>query len=203
MQQHLTTEVLLGYFMGTESPEGKSGIAAHLESCSACSELEHELNFIIGRLREDAAFEPPAELVDWAIHLFQPVMRPDRRGLRTFIASLIFDASDRPLLAGVRGPALPSRQLLFRAGEVDVDIKIESLESKDRISLVGQVLSSAPQFFDNAPVKLESHGSVRYTTKTNAVGEFSFDEIPKDTYHLSVELPQGLITLFCVHRGNS
>jgi hypothetical protein len=35
------------------------------------------------------------------------------------------------------------------------------------------------------------------------VGEFSFDEVPKDTYHLSVDLPEGQITLFCVHRAKA
>ena len=89
------------------------------------------------------------------------------------------------------------------AGDVDVDVKIESMEANDRITLVGQVLSNAAKFFDNTPVKLESHGIVRYRTRTNVVGEFSFDEVPKDTYHLSVDLPEGQITLFCVHRGNS
>jgi hypothetical protein len=57
--------------------------------------------------------------------------------------------------------------------------------------------------FGSAPVKLESHGVVQYQTVTNQVGEFSFDEVPKDTYHLSVDLPEGQIMLFCVHRGNS
>jgi hypothetical protein len=92
---------------------------------------------------------------------------------------------------------------LFRAGDVDIDVKIESLETDGRISLAGQVLSNTAAFFDNTSVKLESHGVVRYRTTTNPVGEFSFDEVPKDTYHLSVELPEGELTLFCVHRGNS
>ena len=83
-----------------------------------------------------------------------------------------------------------------------MDVKIESMEANNRITLVGQVLSNNAKFFDNTPVKLESHGIVRYRTRTNVVGEFSFDEVPKDTYHLSVDLPEGQITLFCVHRGN-
>ena len=86
---------------------------------------------------------------------------------------------------------------------ITTTVKIESVETNDRISLVGQVLSNSEKFFDNTPVKLESHGMVRYKTLTNSVGEFVFDEVPKDTYHLSVDLPEGQITLFCVHRGNS
>jgi hypothetical protein len=123
--------------------------------------------------------------------------------LPSFIASLVFDTFDQPLFAGMRRVGTPPRQLLFRAGEVDVDVKIEALEANDRITLVGQVLSGGSKFFDNTSVKLESGGAVRYHTKTNVVGEFSFDEVPKDTYHLSVDLPEGRITLFCVHRGNS
>ena len=155
------------------------------------------------QLREDSAFEPPAELVQWGVDLFQPVMQLEKSGLRKIIAALVYDTFDQPMLAGVRRVGAPPRQLLFRAGDVDVDVKIESMEANDRITLVGQVLSSATKFFDNTPVKLESHGIVRYRTRTNVVGEFSFDEVPKDTYHLSVDLPEGQITLFCVHRGNS
>src|SRR6185295_18593023 len=124
--------------------------------------------------------------VQWGVNLFQPVMQPAAGGKhRKIIASLVFDTLYEPMPAGVRRVGAPPRQLLFRAGDVDVDVKIESMEANDRITLVGQVLSSASKFFDNTPVKLESHGIVRYRTRTNVVGEFSFDEVPKDTYHLS------------------
>ena len=175
-----------------------------MTGCHECEELKQEFQIVIARLREDASFEPPAELLQWGINLFQPVAQPQgASGLRKFIASLVFDTYDQPMMAGVRRVGAPPRQLLFRAGDVDVDVKIESMEANNRITLVGQVLSSNAKFFDNTPVKLESHGIIRYRTRTNVVGEFSFDEVPKDTYHLSVDLPEGQITLFCVHRGNS
>jgi hypothetical protein len=185
----------------------KPTLEAHLSTCRECAELRQEIQSFIIRLQEDSSYEPPAAALQWSLDLFQPVMQPQtgglRHGLRKMIASLIFDTFDEPMLAGVRRVGAPPRQLLFRAGDVDVDVKIESMEANDRITLVGQVLSSAAKFFDNTPVKLEAHGIVRYRTRTNVVGEFSFDEVPKDTYHLSVDLPEGQITLFCVHRGNS
>jgi hypothetical protein len=188
---------------GQASDVEKSTLDTHLNSCKECTELKQEFHALITRLREDSSFEPPADLVQWGVNLFQPLMQPTAGGLRKMIASLVFDTFDQPMLAGVRRVGAAPRQLLFRAGDVDVDVKIESMEANDRITLVGQVLSSATKFFDNTPVKLESHGIVRYRTRTNVVGEFSFDEVPKDTYHLSVDLPEGQITLFCVHRGNS
>ena len=201
--RHISREDLIDYVDGVALDIKRMGVEEHLKGCNECAELKQEYHAMIARLQEDSSFEPPAELLQWAVRLFQPVIQPKAGGLRKFVASLVFDTLDQPMFAGVRRVGAPPRQLLFRAGDVDVDVKIESMEANDRITLVGQVLSGAAKFFDNTPIKLESHGLVRYLTKTNVVGEFSFDEVPKDTYHLSVDLPEGQITLFCVYRGNS
>jgi len=202
--RHVSVEEIMTHTDGTTSEGDRITFENHLMACSDCSGLHKEFQLLASRLQNDFAFEPPAETVQWGISLFQPVMQPQKGGtLRKLIASLVYDTYDQPQLAGVRRVGVLPRQLLFRAGEVDVDVKIESMETNDRITLVGQVLSNAEKFLDNTPVKLESHGIVRYKTRTNLVGEFSFDEVPKDTYHLSVDLPEGQITLFCVHRGNS
>ena len=200
---HLNVTDIMNYVDGETLPADKAAAERHLHTCSDCSELRQELENLVTRLQEDSVCEPPSHLVQWGIDLFQPVMQPSGGRVRKFIASLVFDTFEQPLLAGLRRIGAPPRQLLFRAGDVDVDVKIESVEANDRITVVGQVLSSGAKFFDNTPVKLESHGIVRYKTRTNLVGEFSFDEVPKDTYHLSVDLPEGQITLFCVHRANS
>ena len=204
--RHVSVENLMSYMDGKALSEDTSGIESHVLTCSECSELKKELQDLSIQLREDSSYEPPAELVQWSVNLFQPLFQPVATvggKLRKIIAALVFDTYDEPMLVGVRRVGAAPRQLLFRAGAVDVDVKIESMEANDRITLVGQVLSNTTAFFDNTPVKLESHGIVRYRTMTNLVGEFTFDEVPKDTYHLSVDLPEGQITLFCVHRGNS
>ena len=204
--RHVSVENLMNYMDGKALAEDVQTVDSHVSTCSECAELKQELLNLAVQLREDSSYEPPAELVQWGVSLFQPLLQPAATvggKLRKIIAALVFDTYDEPLLAGVRRVGAPPRQLLFRAGGVDVDVKIESMEANDRITLVGQVLSNTAKFFDNTPVKLESHGIVRYRTMTNLVGEFTFDEVPKDTYHLSVDLPEGQITLFCVHRGNS
>jgi len=202
--RHLSIENLITYNDSRTLAAEKPSVEQHLADCSECSEVRLELQNLVSRLQQDSACEPPADLVQWGIELFQPVMQPASGGkIRKIIAALVFDTFEQPALAGLRRVGAPPRQLLFRAGDVDVDVKIESMEANDRITLVGQVLASGSKFFDNTPVKLESHGIVRYKTRTNLVGEFSFDEVPKDTYHLSVDLPEGQITLFCVHRASA
>ena len=191
---------------GQLTEEAKAMIDGHLSQCADCLQTRNELQQFVIWLQTDSSYEPPAETLEWGVSLFQPMLQPKESAggkIRKIVASLVFDTFDEPAPAGVRRVGAPPRQLLFRAGDVDVDVKIEAVETNDRISLVGQVLSNTEKFFDNTPVKLESHGLVRYKTMTNFVGEFVFDEVPKDTYHLSVDLPEGQITLFCVHRGNS
>lgn len=204
--RHVSAENLMEYFDGRAATES-AWMESHLAQCSSCLELKQDLEEFLHQIQEDSMFEPPAELVEWGVQLFQPIQQPKETvtsKVRKIIASLVYDTFDQPLVAGVRSMGVPPRQLVFRAGDVDVDVKIESMEANDRISLVGQVLSSGTErFFHNRPVRLESHGSVRYKTTTNHVGEFTFDEVPKDTYHLSVDLPEGEMTLFCVHRGSS
>lgn len=204
--RHVNAEKLMEYMDGQLTEATKAMIDSHLAHCPDCEQVRQEIQQFVIWLQSDSTFEPPAETLQWGVNLFQPMLQPQETvggKIRKIVASLIFDTYDEPMAAGVRRVGAPPRQLLFRAGDVDVDVKIESTEGKDRISLVGQVLSSSQKFFDNTPVKLESHGMVRYKTMTNAVGEFVFDEVPKDTYHLSVDLPEGQVTLFCVHRGNS
>lgn len=204
--RHVNAEKLMEYMDGQLTEETKAMIDSHLSHCSGCLETSNELQEFMIWLQSDSSYEPPAEALDWGVNLFQPMIQPKESAggkIRKIVASLVFDTFDEPATVGVRRVGAPPRQLLFRAGDVDVDVKIEAMETNDRISLVGQVLSNTEKFFDNTPVKLESHGLVRYKTLTNFVGEFVFDEVPKDTYHLSVDLPEGQITLFCVHRGNS
>jgi hypothetical protein len=200
--RHVTAELLVEYLEESIAPDNRQLVRDHLAECPACSQLKQELTELTFSLQQDAAFEPPAELVKWGVELYQPIAQPSTgEKIRRIIASLIVDTFEEPMLAGVRRAGIPPRQLVFRAGDVDVDVRIETIETNNRISMVGQVLSNTEKFLDNAPVKLESHGVIRYRTVTNLVGEFSFEELPKDTYHLSVEVPEGQITLFCVHRG--
>jgi len=202
--EHASTEELIDYADGQISGTAKEILDHHLLICSECAELKEEFEDLFLQLRTDATYEPPADLVHWGISLFQPLAQPSTgEKLRKLVATLVFDTFDQPMLAGVRHVGTAARQLLFRAGDIDVDVKIESVESDERITLVGQVLATSSKFLENTPVKLESHGITRFRTMTNLVGEFSFDEVPKDTYHLSVDLPEGQVTLFCVHRGNS
>jgi hypothetical protein len=152
-------------------------------------------------LREEADFQTPAHLVQALKDLFPPdstAPEPARPFLAQIIASLDFDSFSEPMLAGVRSSAALPRQRVFSAGDIDVDVKIEAAQGNKRISLTGQVMSEVSNFVQNAVVRLESDGMVRYRTRTNKMGEFSF-EVPNEAYDLSVEVNGQRIAILSVH----
>ena len=138
-------------------------------------------------LRDTAAGQTPPHVVQALKDLF-PLdgTKPKMPFLARMIASLSFDNWDQPIMAGVRSIAVPPRQRLYRAGDIDIDVKVEPSMDGKRITLTGQVLSDGSDFFDNI-VRLEHDGMVHYRTRTNVLGEFSF-EVPNDTYDLSIEI---------------
>jgi hypothetical protein len=199
---HLSTENIVTYLDGKASDAEKSSLEAHLAICAECGEAKRQIETLDTCLREDASFEPPRHLVERWMNVFEPVVEPKKTSLGQILASVVFDSFDQPMLAGVRRPGTAARQRIFSAGEIDVDVKIESAQAGERITLEGQVLSRKSNFFDNAPVRLESQGVVRFRTRTNAMGEFSF-EVANDTYHLSIELKEGEIVIFNAHHRDS
>ena len=198
--RHITVESLINHIENKADTPELAAADLHLNECAQCQSNAGEFTELLRFLNTDKINEPPAELLQWGTQLFQPVFRPaEGKTSRVLnIAKLVFDSFEQPSPVGIRSVGTAPRQLLFRAGKVDVDVRIES--GDDRVSLAGQVVSESERFFENTPVRLESHGVVRYKTQTNPVGEFLFDEVPHDTYHLSVDLPDGQVTLFCVYR---
>src|SRR5262245_53877073 len=99
---HVSVENLVNYLDGSASESETAALDNHLSTCAECGVLKREFQALMLQLREDATFEPPADLLQWGVDLFQPIVQPQSGGLRRIIASLIFDTFDQPMLAGVR-----------------------------------------------------------------------------------------------------
>jgi hypothetical protein len=197
--RHLTTENIITYLNGRAPDAEKSETEAHLAVCIVCSESRTQIRALERRLRREPCYELPPDFVAGLLNLFPAVREPEKTSFRQIVASLIYDSFDQPMLAGARRLTVAPRHLLFCAGDIDVDVKIES-SGDQQMTLTGQVLSGSSRFFDNAPVTLESGGPVRYQTCTNEMGEFSI-EVPNDTYRLFVDLPEGQIDITLSSRG--
>jgi len=187
---HLSIENIMTYLDSKATDAEKSKMEAHMAVCAVCSESKRQTEALERLLHEEADFQTPAHLVQALKDLFpadSTASKPAKPFLAQIIASMGFDSFDEPMLAGIRSHAVLTRQRVFRAGEIDVDVKIDPAKGYTHITLTGQVMSEVSNFVDNALVRLESDGMVRYRTRTNEIGEFSF-EVPHDRYDLSIEI---------------
>ncbi|HEY2380775.1 MAG TPA: zf-HC2 domain-containing protein [Terriglobia bacterium] len=200
--QHVSADDILTYLDGKASDARQSALEAHLAVCAGCAEEKKQFQALEFRLRQEPRFEPPADAVQAWIDLFPGPLQKPKSPLRQIIASLVFDTFDQPLLAGVRSHGGALRPSMYRAGAAGLDVKIEVTEANERITIAGQLFSGVAHFLDNTNVALESGGILRYQTRTNETGEFSFD-VPADTYHLLIDLPEDQVRILSVHPRNS
>jgi len=116
--------------------------------------------------------------------------RPDGSGsrIRSILASVMFDSFMQPAMAGARGSAGAARQLVMRAEEFDIHIKIwGELEHRQ---MLGQLLPRSGQdFVQSAHFHLLKNGERLESTTIDEMGEFQFKDVPEGDLSLQIDLP--------------
>jgi hypothetical protein len=134
-------------------------------------------------MRRDGGFEPPADVLrvvkSWQM---------SRLGESRVPAILAFDSLRTAVIPGIRSIATGPRQLLYRAGSMCIDLRIEPVPSRPTIMVVGQVMDSrqsAPgaQAF---PVWLARDRQFLQRSLTNESGEFQFEVESTDAVDLCI-----------------
>jgi len=119
--------------LAQEAPE----LAAHLATCSECSEVERKLRDVLALMRADSAESAPAYAMARVINMLP---RPESGSsvVRRILATLRFDTVGLSPAYGLRSDAAGERQLLFEAGETRLHIQV-SPAGEDWV-ITGQVL---------------------------------------------------------------
>lgn len=162
-------------------------MTSHLKSgCESCTKEKAIWSKLAGFAKTEAEFEPPAHVVNVAKALMQAPKREksEKAGLRVReIAELVFDSFLTPQLAGVRSAAgVGSRQLLYRAGEVMIDVRFEASDESERFALTGQVFrdQGSKVGMTRVPISLISGKNELARTSTNQFGEFYIEHESAD-----------------------
>ncbi len=166
----------------------------HVKNCEQCRADITWLQWLVDFGSREGAYDPPS----WAVSNAENVFRLKKPGLVTIaketVASLIYDSFNEPLPIGVRRRDLPSRQALYQAGPVQLDLKIELGDEKGLI--IGQIISDEDSFDVNGlKIEIAQHGQVMGKSTTNALGEFIFEDLPKGNYELQVLLSDTMVKL--------
>ena len=184
---HLNTEVALDFVEGRLSKEEEAFWKRHMEICSDCVRNVQEwqqLRMDLKRTHLVGASKPDLENV---FEIFEPKPGPEPSAIRSVPASIVFDSLLQPALAGARGDAPAARQMVMRAEEFDIHLKIWG-DQKHR-QMMGQLLPRKGTEFVSARFHLLRNGERLESTRTDEMGEFHFRDLPEGVLSLQIDLP--------------
>ena len=194
-----------GNLDGTRSAE----IKAHFSmGCSTCSENYRFVQNVLDLTVRDDSFDFPEDTIQWTINQFKAA-GATAPWQRQFLAQRIFDSFSPVRLAAVRSSptrSLMSRQVLFRAGDYDIDIRLEATERDTSLQWIGQILhkQNGPGGVDGLGVRLvrlpEPAGPMSdLQTATDSRGMFRLTDVPAGEYDLEIRVPEGEVRVRRIH----
>ena len=164
-------------------PDGERAAAlSHMSACRRCAARLTELERLINVMRTDKAEDAPRDLRAAAVALFRARQPSTKTGIvERLLASLSFDSAQLLPAYGLRSGHAQARQLLYSAGENDLDLRIKS--SGETWVVSGQVLGQC------SGGTVELHGEeVAAAAPLNEVCEFALPPVPTGRYTLKLRL---------------
>jgi hypothetical protein len=185
---HLRTETALDFLEGRLEPGEQIFWKQHLQGCDSCKKelgLWQQLGTDMKRSHLKSA---PQEDLKKALQIFPKPSEVLLPTLRHVLATLMFDSFFEPAFAGSRGAAGTARQMVLRAEEFDIHIKIWG--ERENRQMLGQLLPRGGENFVRvARFHLLRNGERLETTGVDEVGEFHFTEVPEGDLSLQIDLP--------------
>jgi anti-sigma factor RsiW len=173
---HISFEKLLDFVDDRLDPNEREALSAHLVSCSDCANERERLGHLIELMKTDNGDDAPAHLLAKVKDLLH--QKTPSQLLKRIVAALAFDSHVQTPEYAVRSMQSQSRQLLFSAGEIEVDLRVATLE--DRVQIKGQLLGAVA---DHGTVALEGQSEWQ-AAALNELQEFTLAAVPSGQYTL-------------------
>ena len=94
-------------------------------------------------------------------------------------------------MAGVRSTLSAPRQVLYRAGNFAVEMRIEPEPNSERVNIAGQVSKAQGEGLVKVPVVVNTATGKVTNTHTNDFGEFYVAVVPGEGLSISFEVEKG------------
>ncbi len=184
--QHIAFARLADLIEGRLPSAEAAGAREHLAGCTRCARQAEQLERLTTLMRSDRAEDAPRDVLFSAVQMFRARPRPAEEPglLRRVLAVLRFDSSGLTPALGVRsGQFAPARQLLFSAGDVDVDVRLAP--GGQGWTVTGQVLGPC----QGGRVELGRTGEEPAArAELNDLCEFTLPPVPAGSYTLRLRL---------------
>jgi hypothetical protein len=200
LQEHFSAEQWTDFTRQVAPSALAEAMQSHLNhSCESCT---RDLSFWQGfaeTAAADAAYEPPRQVLAEAKAQFAKWMGiPERPSF----AKLVFDTWLQPAMAGIRSGAAATRQMIFEAGDLTIDIRVHSANQPGLNMVAGQIVRAQEpnDGIADALLSARSGGQVVARAKSNEFGEFALSAVP-DPVTLAIRLEGGRTILIGLPEG--
>lgn len=137
---------------------------------------------MIDLMQRDLSVDAPADSIRWASNLYRMrSVEPKQSLVQKIAAVLQMEIAPNKAAFGERSASASQvRQMLFKAGDNAIDVRIEAKD--DAVSIRGQILGEG---LSGAQVRLFNEIN-SYETVSSEISEFSIDGIEPGQYELTV-----------------
>jgi hypothetical protein len=186
---HFTLEEWADFVRHLKNPSMNAQMQQHLDKgCKQCAKVVRVWRDLLAFGAGEALYRPPDRALR-SVRGYYGLLKPQRRVSRVAImALLVFDSVREAMPAGVRSSQLSPRQLVYAAGNLVIDLRLEP--RLERVYVVGQAQSRATANRGIAGIEvfaLKGTETVAQTT-SNRFGEFQLELEPQEDEGFSIVL---------------
>lgn len=185
---HIEFEQLVELSENRLTTERRASMLAHASDCGLCAKELARVHQVIGLMRADTMEDAPRDVVANAINVFRSqttttAAKPTL--VRRVLAALAFDSAQTAPAYGLRsGAAGATRQLLYSAGDTDLDVRITSSGDATSWIISGQVLGEVAC---DGNIRLQG-ASETVQAEISELCEFTLPAVPPGSYTLRLYL---------------
>lgn len=159
----------------------RAAMEPHISACRQCGDLVSRLEQTLAMMRIDLSEDAPPYAINRAVSLIRERAKPVSSVFRRIVATLKFDSMQLTPALGVRGSATFERQLLFSAG--DNEIQLEVAQAGEAWAVSGQVVGPC----EGGWVELKGPAATANAV-LNELCEFTLPPVPEGGYALTLRL---------------
>lgn len=180
-QSHIPYERLVDWLDARLPDDQVAAITAHLTTCTRCRDEAARIERMVAAMRADASRDAPPALIARAVQLFRPrAAAPAPSLLERLVATLRFETTPLTPALGLRAEGSGPRQLVFAAGDYDLDLRIASSPAGWVVS--GQVLGG---HVVGGECSLRSE-ELEFRAPIDAASSFSLPPVPAGRFTLTL-----------------
>ena len=183
---HLSVEKIADAIENRLPENERQTIQSHLKNCPHCANEYKILARSINLMKIDESGDAPPVALDFAKNLFRArkqLAAPETSVTQKILATLKLDVSPFSPAFGERSAAAEAvRQMLFEAGDFDLDLRVRAGASG--FNLAGQVLG---ELAEQNLIGLEN-AEFKAATSIGESGEFKIQNVPPGSYELILRM---------------